>query len=51
MSISILVVEDENIVAKDVVNRLKHLGYRVTGTVASGEDAVRAATLAPRTWC
>ncbi|MBP1648872.1 MAG: multi-sensor hybrid histidine kinase [Bacteroidetes bacterium] len=47
MSISILVVEDESIVAKDIVNRLKHLGYTVTGTVASGEEAVRAATLRP----
>jgi PAS domain S-box-containing protein len=47
MSISILVVEDESIVAKDVANRLQHLGYRVMGTVASGEDAVQAAKLAP----
>jgi len=47
MGKSILVVEDENIVAKDVVNRLRNLGYQVTGTVASGEEAVRAATLAP----
>ncbi len=45
MGISILVVEDENIVAKDVVNRLKNLGYTVTGAVASGEDAVRAVNL------
>src|SRR5512140_865730 len=47
MSISILVVEDENIVAKDVVNRLKNLGYTVTGTVASGEEAVRAVIFNP----
>lgn len=47
MSTSILVVEDENIVAKDVVNRLKNLGYTVTGTVPSGEEAVRAALLNP----
>jgi PAS domain S-box-containing protein len=47
MSISILVVEDENIVAKDLVNRLKHLGYTVITTVATGEEAVRAASLTP----
>ena len=47
MSISILVVEDENIVARDLVNRLKNLGYTVTGTVAAGEEAVRAASLTP----
>jgi PAS domain S-box-containing protein len=40
MTTSILVVEDENIVAKDIVNRLRNLGYRVCGTAAAGEDAV-----------
>jgi PAS domain S-box-containing protein len=47
MGTSILVVEDENIVAKDLVNRLKNLGYTVTGTAASGDDAVRSARLNP----
>jgi two-component system cell cycle sensor histidine kinase/response regulator CckA len=47
MSISILVVEDENIVAKDLVNRLHNLGYTVTTTVATGEDAVREASQTP----
>ncbi len=40
---SILVVEDENIVAKDIVSRLKNLGYAVPTFVASGEEAIAAA--------
>ena len=40
MQTSILVVEDENIVAKDIVDRLRHLGYRVCGTASTGADAV-----------
>ncbi|MDZ7290530.1 MAG: response regulator [candidate division KSB1 bacterium] len=36
----ILIVEDENIVAKDIQNTLKGLGYEVTAIVASGEDAI-----------
>ncbi len=39
----ILVVEDENIVAKDLVQTLTGLGYQVCGVAASGEDGVRAA--------
>ncbi len=39
----ILVVEDENIVAKDLAQTLTSLGYQVCGVAASGEDAVRAA--------
>jgi diguanylate cyclase (GGDEF)-like protein/PAS domain S-box-containing protein len=39
---SILVVEDERIVALDIKNRLKKLGYVVTGTAASGEAALAA---------
>jgi len=39
----ILVVEDENIVAKDIQNTLKSLGYVVTGIVATGEDAIQKA--------
>jgi len=38
----ILVVEDEFIVAKDLINRLNRFGYSVQGTVASGEEALRA---------
>src|SRR5574342_581045 len=39
----ILVVEDENIVAKDIQNTLKGLGYVVTAVVASGEEAIQKA--------
>jgi PAS domain S-box-containing protein len=39
----ILVVEDENIVAKDIHNTLKDLGYIVTAVVASGEEAIQKA--------
>lgn len=36
----ILVVEDENIVAKDIENRLKNMGYKVPAVTATGEDAI-----------
>lgn len=39
----ILIVEDERIVAKDIQNRLVKLGYEVTGSAASGQDAMRLA--------
>ncbi|MBI5304955.1 MAG: diguanylate cyclase [Chloroflexi bacterium] len=46
--IRILVVEDENIVAKDLQTRLQRLGYAVPAIVATGEDAIqRAAELHP----
>jgi signal transduction histidine kinase/CheY-like chemotaxis protein len=38
----ILVVEDENIIAKDIELTLKGLGYVVVATVDNGDDAVRA---------
>ena len=41
--ISVLVVEDESIVAKDIQNSLKKLGYNVPIVVNSGEDAFQAA--------
>jgi CheY-like chemotaxis protein len=37
---SILIVEDEAIVAADLANTVRRLGYHVAGTVATGEDAV-----------
>jgi signal transduction histidine kinase len=39
----VLIVEDEAIVAADLANKLEHLGYRVSGTVPSGEDAIAIA--------
>jgi len=40
---SVLVVEDESIVAKDIQNSLKKLGYAVPSIENSGEDAIEAA--------
>lgn len=40
---NILVVEDEALVAKDIQNSLKSLGYRVSAVAASGEEAIRKA--------
>lgn len=38
--IKILVVEDERIVAKDIQNTLKNLGYEVVAISSTGEDAI-----------
>ncbi len=40
---SILIVEDEEIVAMDIACQIERLGYHVSGTARSGEDACRAA--------
>ncbi|QJW96566.1 ATP-binding response regulator [Frigoriglobus tundricola] len=40
---TVLIVEDERIIAKGLEKRLKGLGYAVAGSVATGADAVRAA--------
>ena len=37
---TVLIVEDEAIVAADLASKLVHLGCRVVGNVARGEDAV-----------
>lgn len=42
--IRILVVEDESLVARDIQNMLRSLGYEVTGVVASGEQALQKAS-------
>ena len=45
---SILVVEDESIIAKDLKNRLNQMGYAVSQIAATGEEAVSmAASSAP----
>jgi signal transduction histidine kinase/AmiR/NasT family two-component response regulator len=43
----ILVVEDENIVAMDLRANLERLGYAVTETVGTGQEAIRSATSNP----
>jgi DNA-binding LytR/AlgR family response regulator len=40
--INILIVEDESIIAKDIQNSLKKLGYNVVDICATAEDAIRA---------
>src|SRR3954447_8534081 len=40
---SILVVEDQRLIAADIENTLKKLGYVVVGNVSSGEDAISKA--------
>jgi PAS domain S-box-containing protein len=42
-SASILIVEDEPVVAKDIQLSLQRLGYKVPATATSGEDAIRKA--------
>jgi PAS domain S-box-containing protein len=39
----ILIVEDDNIVAKDLQKRLTHLGYDVIGVALTGEEAIKKA--------
>lgn len=39
----IMVVEDENIVALDIANGLKRLGYEVVKILSTGEDAIESA--------
>lgn len=40
---NILVVEDENIVSKDIQHSLKKLGYNVVGAATTGESAIEIA--------
>lgn len=39
----VMIVEDENIVAMDIRQRLEMLGYEVTATVTTGEEAIELA--------
>lgn len=41
MTIKILIVEDEGIIALDLEQRLKILGYEVVGIASSGLDALK----------
>lgn len=41
---SILIAENEKILAKDLSNKLAGLGYEIVGIADSGEDAIRLAT-------
>ena len=43
MSLRILIVEDEQIVAADLESKLTKIGHQVVGTAASGEDAITVA--------
>lgn len=43
MSINILIVEDEFIIALDLQNRLKNLGYNANDIVSNVQDAIRVA--------
>jgi len=41
--ISILIVEDEAIIAYDLASKVQRLGYEVVGTTATGEEAIELA--------
>ena len=43
MAVNILVTEDESIVRKDIVIRLKKLGYNVVAEASNGEEAIKLA--------
>ncbi|AXV39132.1 response regulator [Methanobacterium sp. BAmetb5] len=43
MSVKILVVEDERILALSLKKKLEKLGFTVTGTVSTGEEAMESA--------
>jgi signal transduction histidine kinase len=44
---TILVVEDESIIARDIAGRLEMLGHEVSAIVGSGEEAIAQATVDP----
>ncbi|NJO87049.1 MAG: response regulator [Lewinella sp.] len=45
--VSILIVEDEMIIAADLALQLETVGYQVSGILPKGEDALRAVVNAP----
>ena len=44
-NLSVLIVEDEAIVAKDLANKVRKIGYDVVGTTSTGEEAIELARL------
>lgn len=40
MNNKILIVEDERVIALDIKNRLKKMGYNITNVVSTGEEAL-----------
>lgn len=42
-NISILIVEDEAIIAYDIASKVQRLGYDVVGTTSTGEEAIELA--------
>jgi CheY-like chemotaxis protein len=44
-TLSILIVEDEGIVAYDLASKIRQLGYAVAGTTSTGEEAIELARL------
>ena len=47
----ILVVEDERLVARDIVMQLQALGFEALGPVSTGEEALEMAARLRPTWC
>ena len=45
--VTILIVEDEKIVAMDIAGNLKSAGYEVLGIVASGKEAIELVEMSP----
>lgn len=45
-SYSVLLVEDEGLIARDIAQRLEALGHRVSAIVCTGEEAIEAAASA-----
>jgi CheY-like chemotaxis protein len=48
---AILIVEDEVIIAADIANKLRRLGYEVVGLTDTGEEAVEIAASCGHRWC